>query len=292
MALTLKISPIVVGLTIVAMATSMPELLTSALGAYRGSYDLAVGNIVGSNICNIGLILGISALIRPIKIDRKLINTEMPLLFLVTVVFSLFALGGVGHVEGMILVGSLVVYLIFLIRGANKLSDVPEEEYTEEIGTRIESLSFCLLLVAIGGTLLAFGAEFLVGSATEMARRMEVSEVLIGITIVALGTSLPELATSVVAASRGQSDLVAGNIVGSNLFNILLIVGGVSAFQPLAVNKSLFTVEIPSMVVITLILWLIFITGRKVTRMEGIVLLVLYAAIIYLSINSHTSIFH
>src|SRR5690606_22289381 len=110
-------------------------------------------------------------------------------------------------------------------------------------------------------------------AASEMARRMEISEVLIGITVVALGTSLPELAASVVAASRGQSDLVAGNIVGSNLFNILLIVGGVSTVYPLDVNKSLFTVEIPSMVIITLILWLIFITDRKVTRVEGMVLI-------------------
>lgn len=291
-ALLLKINPVVVGLTIVSIATSMPELITAFIAAAGGNSGLAVGNIVGSNLGNAGLILGIAALICPIAIQNRLVKQEVPLLLIVTVMFTLMSMGGllvageIGRVEGILLLIGTVAYLYFMVVQAKRSGPHENDEITEELGEPVTSVSKCMFLILLGGAFLALGAELLVGSSVQIATRLGVPDVLIGLTLVALGTSLPELAASIAAALRKQSDIIAGNIVGSNIFNILLIGGSVSTFYPLQVEARMFVVEFPAMVLLTLILWFAFYTERKVTRMEGGFLVILYLAIIGLSIAS------
>lgn len=289
LALNLNINPVVVGLTIVSIATSMPELITAFIAAAGGNSGLAVGNIVGSNLGNAGLIMGIAALIYPVSIQSRLIKQEVPLLLVITVLFSLMSMGGflangeIGRVEGILLLVGTAAYLYFVTAQAKRSGLVEKEEYSEELKDPIRSIPKCMAYILLGAAALALGAEFLVGSAVEIATRLELSQVLIGLTVVAIGTSLPELAASVAAALRKQSDIIAGNIVGSNIFNMLLIGGSVSTFYPLQVDKRLFVVEFPAMVLLTLLLWVAFFTERRVTRLEGGFLLALYIVIIALS---------
>ncbi|MEO0796944.1 MAG: calcium/sodium antiporter [Verrucomicrobiota bacterium] len=289
LALNLKINPVVVGLTIVSIATSMPELITAFIAAAGGNTPLAVGNIVGSNLGNAGLILGVAALICPIAIQSRLIKQEVPLLLIVTIMFTLMSMGSflvegqIGRIEGLLLLSGTVGYLYFVTMQARRSGPLEEEEYSEELKDSISSISKCFVFILLGGAFLALGADLLVGSAVQVATNLNVSQVLIGLTLVAIGTSLPELAASVAAALRKQSDIIAGNIVGSNIFNMLLIGGAVSTFYPLQVEKRLFVVEFPAMVLLTTLLWFSFYTQRKVTRMEGLFLLILYFVIIALS---------
>ncbi len=292
LALALRINPVVVGLTIVSIATSMPELITAFIAAAGGNSGLAVGNIVGSNLGNAGLIMGIAALICPITIQSRLIKQEVPLLLVVTVMFTLMSMGGViatgeiGRIEGLFLLAGTVAYLYFMVMQARTAGPHENDEITDELKDPIQSIAKCLAFILLGSAFLALGAEILVGSAVEVATRLGVSQVLIGLTLVAIGTSLPELAASIAAAVRKQSDIIAGNIVGSNIFNLLLIGGSVSTFYPLEVHERLFVIEFPSMVLLTVLLWFAFYTERKVTRLEGGFLVVLYFAIIGLSIAS------
>ena len=199
----LKIAPIVVGLTVVSIATSMPEMATSLLAA-KDNPGIALGNILGSNLANIALILGISAVIVPLKVERRLISREVPILIGMTTIFFLFAIGGGFHrVEGLILISFTVVYLIHVVRGA-KAKDTVEQftEDNEEIARKTTKAAVFSIL--FGGTLLALGAEVLVGASVEMAMRMGASELFVGLTIVAIGTSLPELAASVSAVRAGH----------------------------------------------------------------------------------------
>lgn len=279
----LKINPVVVGLTIVSIATSMPEMMTSLLAA-KDSPGLALGNILGSNVANIGLILGVTAIIAPLAVQMRLIRREVPFLILVTVLFSVFAIGGFSRIEGIIMLGVMVVYLIYVVRGAKDEPAEVADEFTEEIqGNAGRPTSLGLGLVALGGALLALGADVLVGSSVELAGRMGVSDTLIGLTIVALGTSLPELAASIAAARSGHADICAGNIVGSNLFNILLIGGGVATIIPIPVATSLFYFEFPALIALTAFLLWIFKSGHTVSRKEGVFLIFLYVAILSVS---------
>jgi cation:H+ antiporter len=278
-----KINPVVVGLTVVSMATSMPELVTSLI-AVKDSPELAIGNILGSNIANIGLILGLTALIIPLAIQLRLIRRDVPILLGVTALFTLFAAGGFNRIEGLVLVVLTVVYLAYVIRNARSEPDALNDEFLEEVeDAKGKSNATATILVLLGGGFLALGADLLVGSSVEIATRMEVSEALIGLTVVAVGTSLPELAASVAAARSGHADICAGNIVGSNLFNLLLIGGTVATISPFRVDPSLFRVEFPAVCILTLLLLLFFKTGHVVSRREGVVLLTLYVTILCLS---------
>ncbi len=281
----MKIDPIVVGLTVVSIATSMPEMATSMMAA-KDNPGVALGNILGSNIANIGLILGIAAIIAPLKVELRMIRREVPILIGVTVIFGLFAMGGGFHrLEGLILMALTAAYLIYVVRGA-RLEATPEmekefAESTDDLGR--QSTPKAILFVLIGGSLLALGADVLVGSSVEMAMRMGASELFIGLTIVAIGTSLPELAASVAAVRAGHGDMCAGNIVGSNLFNILLIGGGVSTVTGMDVSNELLLVEFPALILLSgLLLWF-FKTGHIVSRKEGVSLLFIYAAILSIS---------
>ncbi len=279
----MKINPVVVGLTIVSIATSMPEMLTSLMAA-KQSPGLAVGNILGSNVANIGLILGVTALISPLAIQLRLIHREVPILLAVTLLFVFFAMNGFSRGEGIVLIVLTVLYLIYVVRDAKTEPEAVAAEFTEEAEANAgHSSLYGLGLIVLGGAVLALGADLLVGTSVEMASRMGVSETLIGLTIVALGTSLPELAASVAAARAGHSDICAGNIVGSNLFNILLIGGGVATIIPIPVDPLLMRVEFPALVLVTALLLWFFKTGHIVSRKEGVILIFLYFAILSVS---------
>lgn len=279
----LRINAIVVGLTVVSIATSMPEMVTSLLAA-KESPGLAVGNILGSNIANIGLILGVTAVIAPLAIQLRLIRREVPILLGLTVLFTVFAVGGFSRVEGLILLGLTVAYLIYVVRGAKEEPPEVEAEFAEGavVAGRISNTRACFL-VCLGGGLLALGADALVGASVEIAGRMGVSDALIGLTIVAIGTSLPELAASISAARAGHSDICAGNLVGSCLFNILLIGGSVASIIPIPVDAKLLNVEFPALLLMTALLLLVFKTGHVVTRREGVALLLIYVGVLSLS---------
>ena len=280
----MKIDPIVVGLTVVSIATSMPEMATSLMAA-KDNPGIALGNILGSNIANIGLILGVAAILAPLKIQLRLIRREVPILIGVTVVFGLFALGGgFQRVEGAILLALTAAYLIYVVRNAKAEPQAVAEEFAEgaeEIPQK--SNPAALALVLIGGGLLALGADFLVSSSVEIATRMGVSDLFIGLTIVAIGTSLPELSASIAAVRAGHGDICAGNIVGSNLFNILLIGGGVSALTEMDVQSELLLVEFPALLLLSALLLWFFKSGHIVSRREGVCLLFLYFTILSVS---------
>ncbi|QYY37021.1 calcium/sodium antiporter [Ruficoccus sp. ZRK36] len=289
LALLWNINPVVVGLTIVSIATSMPELITALMATGQGNSDLALGNIIGSNLGNIGLILGVAAIINPVKIQWRLIRQEVPILFVATLIFTLLCLSGylidghLGRLEGGILLAGAAAYLIFLVLQARRAQKNIQEEYAEETGEPVKSFWGCAGLITLGGIALWLGAELLIGSAVVLAERMEISNALIGLTIVAIGTSLPELAASVAAAIRGQSDIIAGNIVGSNIFNMLLVGGGVSTIFPIKIEGHLFLLEYPAMIIVTILLWMAFFTNRTVSRREGGYFILLYALILTLS---------
>lgn len=282
LALILKVNPVIVGLTIVAVATSMPELITSFIGVYQGSDGLVLGNIIGSNICNIGLILGLSAFVYPLHIQLSLIRREMPILFVVTVFFTVLLLGGaLTRIKALILLGTGILYLVFICLKARKLNFGKNQvDIIPESGKLPKTYPIAITFILIGGILLPVGASLLVRSSIEMAVRLGVSDLVIGFTIVAAGTSLPELSASLAAAIQKHGDLCAGNIVGSNLLNLLLVGGGVGVVHPLAVEKKLFYFELPVLLIFSALLWLIFFTDRKVTRAEGVFLLLLYFIVI------------
>ena len=280
--LNFKINPIVVGLTVVSIATSLPEMATSFMAA-KDSPGIALGNILGSNIANIALILGIAAMIAPLKIKRRLIRPEVPILIVLTIIFSLFAMGGgFSRLEGLILLTLTVVYLIYVVRAA-KVKDSKDQIIEGSDAIARKTTKAAIFFILIGGTLLALGAEVLVGASVEIAMRMGASELFVGLTIVAIGTSLPELSASVAAVRAGHGDMCAGNIVGSNIFNMLLVGGGVSAFVGMDVRDELLLVEFPALILLSgLLLWF-FKSGHVVSRREGVSLLFLYVGILSLS---------
>lgn len=284
LALILGVNPIIIGLTIVAMATSMPELFTSLYGAMHNSPGIAIGNIVGSNLANIGLILGLSALVAPIAVHSRLVKKELPFLFIITVLFYLMASSGlIGHIYGIVLIAFMAGYLFFLIKNAKKEDPLVKESVEEEVSHMRTSKLMAWGFILAGAVALHFGAQFLVDASVEVATRLGVSELLVGLTIVAVGTSLPELAASISAARRGQVEICAGNIIGSNIFNILFIIGSVSSFFPIEVNSSLLKLEFPAMLVLTLLLWRVFSRDEIISKREGILLISLYAVIIAVS---------
>jgi cation:H+ antiporter len=281
----LKIDPIIVGLTIVSIATSMPEMATS-LTAAKDNPGIALGNILGSNIANIGLILGIAALIAPLKIELRMIRKEIPILISVTILVGIFALGGgFNRMEGSILLSLTVCYLIYVIRSAKKgNSKNIQKEFDEEIGnSKNKSNLIGLLLILLGSASLTIGAEFLVGSSVEFAYRLGVSDMFIGLSIVAIGTSLPELSASIAAVRAGHGDLCAGNVVGSNLFNMLLIGGGVASFNGIHVQNKLLLIEFPALILLSASLLWIFKTNHTITKKEGVFLLFAYFTILSIS---------
>jgi len=276
-ALRYGISPFVIGLTVVGFGTSAPEMSVNLSAALRGSYDLALGNVVGSNISNIGLILGCSALLAPLVVEMRLLRVETPLVIGVGLVVWILCLdGNLGRGDGLLLLAGFAWLTWYIFRTAR---DEPEKVQLElaEIAETRPGLARNLLRLALGLALLVYGAHEMVESAVVMARIWGMSELLIGLTVVAIGTSLPELASSMLAAYRGQTDVALGNVIGSNLFNLLLVLGLTSMVHPLPVANSLLWIEIPVMVAISILLYLMLRMDLRIDRREGIILLLVFA---------------
>ena len=278
-----NISPLIVGLTVVSIATSMPEMFT-CLTAIQESADLALGSIIGSNIANIGLILGISALIAPLASDIRLIRKELPFLIFLTFLFVLFALGGFGRIEGIILVSIAFAYVVWVVR--NSLKESSNNYLDEDLSFKSASrsnLMFALIWIILGTIFLSLGAQCLVSSAQQLALRIGVSEVFVGFSVVALGTSLPELAASVSASFAKKNSLCIGNVIGSNLFNLALIVGTSACFHPFPVSSSFFWVEFPLLIFSTILLFFFLRkTDSLIGMKRGVILITLYLLVIVL----------
>jgi cation:H+ antiporter len=279
-------SALVVGLTVVAIGTSAPELVVSVLAALRGQTDLTVGNVVGSNISNIALILGVSALIYPIAVQARLLSRGIPLMIAATIAFAVMVRDGVlGRAGGVILLLGLIGYFVYLLRSTDDELPEVEAEYEKnqhERGccTREESRLWNTGLVLVGLVLLAAGAQLLVGAATFFAARIGLSELVVGLTVVAVGTSLPELATSVLAAIRREPDIAVGNAVGSNVLNILGVLGAAALMRPMPVVPSLLRFELPIMIGVSVLLLPLAWTRLRLERWEGVVLVAGYVVFV------------
>ena len=280
------VSPIVVGLTVVSVGTSLPELAVCVIAVLQGSSDLAVGNIMGSNLANIGLVLGVAAVIRPLQVRRLVIRREVPWMIVVTLLaFPVIWDLNVGRLEGTFLALVLTFYLFRLLPAARKeeaeileeqLKDLPVVE-GPEMDRRLRRLVVPLIMVAVGSVLLVVAARSIVMGATEVAEALGVSELLIGLSVLAVGTSLPELATTSVAAFRRQADLAVGNIVGSNIFNLTLVLGGTALVRPVQVQPRVLMVEYPTVLILSLLLLPLASQRRHLGRREGALFLMLYA---------------
>ena len=285
LALSFGISPLVVGLTVVAFGTSSPELAVSVQSAWSGQVDIALGNVVGSNIFNVLFILGLSAVIAPLLVHRQLIRQEVPMMVAFSLLLWVLASdGGISRGDGMLLVGLLLAYTFLVIRQSRRESLAVKEIESETPAVDGHAWDahwlVQVLLVAAGMGLLVLGSNWLVEAAVTLARRLGMSEVVVGLTIVAAGTSLPEVATSIMAAVRGQRDIAVGNVVGSNIFNILAVLGISASIAPgdLLVPQSLLAFDLPVMVAVAVACLPIFFTGHLIARWEGALFLAYYAA--------------
>lgn len=273
----LHIKPIVIGLTIVAFGTSTPELVTSVLAGIKHFNDIAVGNIVGSNIANIALILGLSSLVRPLKIDMKLLNRDMSIMIGCSCLLYFMSWDGVlNRWEGVALFVGIVVYTFYVyIAALNDSKTVEKEfqEFEELIGVTHNGIKKDVVLIIIGLGTLVVGAHLLVHSAVYIAKAVGISELVIGLTVIAVGTSLPELATSMVASIRKEAEISVGNIVGSNIFNILAVLGVAAMIQPIRVNPDSLRLDMPVMLFFSIFLVPLITWKFVLTRLQGLFLL-------------------
>jgi cation:H+ antiporter len=279
------ISPLVIGLTVVAFGTSSPEMAVSVQSSFAGQADIAVGNVVGSNIFNILFILGVSAAITPLIVQQQLIRLDVPLMIGLSVAVYLMSLDGIiGRLEGILLFIGIIVYTVFLIVQSRKETKAVEEEYAQEYADKKETgwkpWLINLGLVGVGLTLLVLGSNWLVDSAISIARWLGLSELIIGLTIVAAGTSMPEVATSITAAIKGERDIAVGNVVGSNIFNILAVLGLTATVAPggIPVSQAAEAFDIPVMLGVAILALPIFFTGNRIERWEGWLFLFYYIA--------------
>jgi cation:H+ antiporter len=267
---------------VVAFGTSSPELVVSLKAALDGQGAISVGNVVGSNICNIGLILGLCAMITPIATNSQIIRVDIPIMLGITsVALLVLANGHLGRPEGILLFALLLAYIFFSVRLARRRpADALSAEFGEEVKISKRGLAVDILMVAGGLILLVFGARFLVDGAVIIARAFGWSEALIGLTIVAIGTSLPELATSLLAAVKKEADIAVGNIVGSNIFNLLGILGITAIVHPLATD-GVGMVDFAVMAGFSLVLWPMAFHQQRITRPEGAALLAGYLGYLF-----------
>ncbi|MFQ5529357.1 MAG: calcium/sodium antiporter [Gemmatimonadota bacterium] len=274
------VSPLMVGLTIVAFGTSAPELVVSVAASFQDRGGLAIGNIMGSTVANVGLIIGVGALIRPIVVHQRLLQRETPLLvFVLLIVMVLSFNGDLGRVDGLLLLGGFSVYLYRLSRwGVN--SSAPATMPREKTRPASGRMYVNWVRVALGVVLLVIGARWLVDSAINLARMLDVPEEVIGATAVAIGTSIPELASTIAAAVRGMGDIVMGNIIGSNIFNLGLVLGAAALVNPLELAPFTVVAEIVPALVFCLALIPLAMSGSRVSRFEGGLLLTGYVAFI------------
>lgn len=275
-----KLSPMVIGLTIVAFGTSAPELLVSIQAAIGGNPGIALGNVVGSNIANIALILGLTALIHPIPVAGATIRIDTPFLVFATIALTIITIlcGALNRLEGIIGLALLLLFISYQIRNSR------ETNKDVETSTAAPPIWKSIILLVVGIAALKFGAQWLVDGAVAIASALGVDDRIIGLTIVAIGTSLPELFASVIAARRGNVDLAVGNVVGSNLFNIMCVLSASCAISPIVSVPTGFTTDCLWMLALTLLIWLQLRTDHMLTRAEGTVLLCTYITFIALTI--------
>lgn len=283
-----KVSAAVIGLTIVSMGTSLPELTVSVAAALRGSPDLSMGNVVGSNIFNIGIVLGVSALILPMRVHGSAVKLEWPFLFLASFQLLLLARDGtVDRLEGGFFFIAIVLFTWYAVIIGREAVGVEEAaDLTQQVEAKANpearTLGMAIGLVAVGIALLLTGGEFLVRGAVALARAFGMTERMIGLTVVAIGTGTPEVATSIVAARKGQSEIALGNVIGSNIFNILGILGVTALITPLAVAPAMLDSDLWWMLGITLVLFPIMRSRAIVTRVEGALLILIYGTYVTL----------
>jgi len=284
LAISFGIRPLVIGMTVISVGTSFPEFAVSMFAVLKETKDIALGNIIGSNIANIGLIVGLSAVIRPLKIQINTVRKEMPFLIGALAIFYLLSLNRtIGLIDGLILFLGFILFMTYLAHMA--LHDRRyTKEFTQNINknhiTKKTAVSY-FFLVIIGLAILLSGSYLSIKSAIVIAKALGVSEIVIGITMVAVGTSLPELVVSGISAYRGHVDLAVGNVVGSNLFNTLFVIALISIVSPIPVDAGLLRFEYPMMLGLTIIFLPMMRTGFILNRWEGFALLVIYTGFIY-----------
>lgn len=277
-ALRFRVSPLVIGLTIVALGTSAPELLVSIQAALQGSAGLAMGNVIGSNIANIGLILGLTGLLLPLIVDEKLVRREIPIMIFATLIASLLLFdGSVSRSDGVLLLVGFATFngLFYWVAKRNSNDDIEKNKNDDseiiEDGEKPKSINIWVEAgrIAAGSLFLVVGANLMVEGATNLASALGVSDLIIGVTVVAFGTSLPELATSLTAGLKGQSDIAIGNVIGSNVANLLLVLGATATIAPFTVAETAVSAsEVGVMIVFTLLLWP-FARNREISRGEA-----------------------
>jgi len=275
LAQSFKISPFIIGATVIGFGTSTPELAVSLMASLQDSGDLALGNVIGSNITNIGLVLGLTALIVPLTIEKQRFIDESPPLIITSLIIVVFAWNNyLGRTEGFIMICLLVIYLWRAFQTKEKIDlDLSEDHLFSEYG----GSSFQTFLVILGIIMLILGANWMVEGATGIARKLGVSEWFIGVSIVALGTSLPELVSSLIAAKKGHGEMAIGNVFGSNIFNILMVIGTTSLIQPLSIGEKIYT-DLIYTTALTCLLLLLIRMENVVRKRDGIILIVCYGS--------------
>lgn len=271
------VSQLVVGLTVVAFGTSAPELGVSLMASLKGNADIAVANVIGSNIFNTAFILGFCAIVTPLTVHLQLLKKDIPIFIIASIITFLFSLDGkISFWEGSFLLLSVVGYTFWLIQVSRAEVNANDEILKDK--SNFKERLVHLLLVAGGIIILVYGSKFLVEGASDLALRAGVSESVIGLTLVAAGTSFPELVSSLMATLRGKTDIAIGNVIGSGIFNLLFILGGSSLFTPegLNVSQNLLSFDFPVMLALAILSYPLLITGKKLARWEGGILLVGY----------------
>ncbi|WP_310389318.1 calcium/sodium antiporter [Roseateles sp.] len=299
LALSAGISPLVVGLTVVSMGTSAPEVAVSIGAALDGLPDLAIGNVVGSNIFNVLFILGISALIVPLTVHAQVIRQEVPVMIGASLLLLAVAWDGrLSFNDGLLMMALFIAYTVLLVRQSRRESKETQAEFTEEMPAEAnwdKHWGVQVLLIAVGLGLLVLGSNWLVGAAITVAKSLGVSDLVIGLTIVAAGTSMPEVATSIMAAIRGQRDIAIGNVVGSNIFNILGCLGLTALISPagIPVAASVLNFDIWVMLAVALACLPVMLSGREIARWEGVVFIgyyIAYTAYLILMSQEHAAL--
>jgi cation:H+ antiporter len=282
LALRFGITPLVVGLTVVAFGTSSPELVVSLKAALEGNGDISLGNVIGSNIANIALILGVAALIRPLKVQAQVVKREVPIMIFVTLLLFLFLINNeINRIEGIIFFIGIIVYsFINVVLAKKEKNKEVEAEFAEGVAKKPLKIWIAIPFIIVGLALLVFGANLFLEASIEVAKIFGMSQAVIGLTIVAIGTSLPELATSAVASLKNESDIAIGNVVGSNIFNILLILGITAMIIPVSA-ADITLIDIIVMLVAAVIVLPMTWSKFILNRVEGVLLLIGYFVYMY-----------
>ena len=282
---SLGVSPIIVGLTIVSFGTSAPELVVCTVAAFGGNPDLAIGNVMGSNLANIGLILGLTALVRPLEVHARVVWREVPLMLLATAVLYPLILDDytLSRGDGVILLMGLLAYMLFVFQSVE--DEAPEilGEYEEFMKASAQMQSTVrskdIGLVLMGSALLVIGGYLIVEGAVNIADALGISQVTIGLTVVAVGTSLPELATALVATLRREADIAVGNVIGSNILNVSAILGTASVVRPIEIDSTILVKELPAVLILSVLVLPLLRTDWRIQRWEGAVLLASYVGL-------------